>query len=227
MENSNGNCVWCGVVTEPLEAFGYKFSAAKCCANKECIEKNNRLCEENIAKQSVLNKPALLVPPIYRDTELRLLSTVCSETAKNWAPNVGKGNLLIHGTTRTGKSRTAWYICKRLHPFPVVTHLSMRELEFLLAEGYKNGTWHRIVNHWCTLPLLFIDDLGKEKTTEKIGSILFQVIDERTANKLPTIITTNHNGSALEARFVEPETGAAFVARLREFFDLISANKVD
>ena len=45
-----------------------------------------------------------------------------------------------------------------------------------------------------------------------------------TANKLPTIITTNHNGTALGARFVEPETGAAFVARLREFFDAVSAN---
>lgn len=225
MENFElGTCKFCGVETKGISAGGWTFPAPRCCADKNCIAQNDAEHKRDEHERLIASVPALLVPPIYRDTETSRLPARCAEAAKNWEPSLGKGNLLIHGTTRTGKSRAAWYICKRLHPFPKVTHLSMRELEFHLAEGYKSGTWHRIVESWCRAPFLFIDDLGKEKTTEKIGSILFQIVDERTANKLPTIITTNHNGSALEARFTEPETGAAFVARLREFFDTVSAN---
>jgi DNA replication protein DnaC len=227
MENSKDNCVYCGVETFEVNVMGFKLPPAKCCASPECVAKNTKAIEREQAKRKISSAAPLPIPAIYRDTDTTRLTPKCAEIATHWEPTTGKGNLLIHGTTRTGKSRTAWYICNRLHPLPFVTALNMREIEFHLAEGYKNGTWHRIVHAWCSAPLLFIDDLGKEKTTEKIGSILFQIIDERTANKLPTIITTNHNGSALESRFLEPETGTAFVARLREFFDTISANKID
>ena len=223
-EHSIGECLYCKRETRGL-AFGHiKFNAPEVCGSKECIAKAEADAQVAEIRRVASTTPALVIPPLYRDTDLARLSPRLAEVARNWSPITGKGNLLIHGTTRTGKSRTAWHICQRLHPFPKVTHLSMREIEFQLAEGYARGTWHRIVDLWCKEELLFIDDLGKEKTTERTGSILFQIIDERTANNLPTIITTNHNGSALGARFVEPETGAAFVARLREFFDAVSAN---
>ena len=227
MEHSDniGSCIYCGCQTKGVSFNGLNFAAPTVCVAPACKEKGDRAFEETEARRIADSLPALHVPPLYRDTEVSRLGARLAGVAKDWTPSSGKGNLLIHGTTRTGKSRTAWYICKRLHPFPKVTHLSMRDVEFQLAEGYSRGTWHRAVDQWCKDDLLFIDDLGKEKTTERTGSILFQIIDERTANRLPTIITTNHNGSALEARFIEPETGAAFVARLREFFDTVSANQ--
>lgn len=223
-EQNTGNCIYCGAVTHGISFGHIKFKAAEVCVKPECLAKGDADAQASEIRRVANSTPALNSPPLYRDTDLDRLSPRLADLARNWSTITGKGNLLIHGTTRTGKSRAAWYICKRLHPFPRVTHLSMRDVEFQLAEGYARGTWHRIVDQWCKEELLFIDDLGKEKTTERTGSILFQLIDERTANNLPTIITTNHNGAALGARFVEPETGAAFVARLREFFDAVSAN---
>ena len=227
METSNhntGTCLYCGAETRGLSFGHITFKAPEVCGKADCLAKADVDAQAAEIRRVTNSTPPLVVPPLYRDTDLERLSPKLADVARNWTPLTGKGNLLIHGTTRTGKSRTAWHICKRLHPLPKVTHLSMRDVEFQLAEGYTRGTWHRIVDQWCKDELLFIDDLGKEKTTERTGSILFQLIDERTANALPTIITTNHNGSALGARFVEPETGAAFVARLREFYDAVSAN---
>lgn len=223
--SEKGNCVYCGAVTSGVSLGFITLPAPQCCASPDCITKNDAAIRDADRKRIIQSTPPLNVPPVYRDTDLTKLPARCAHAAQKWTPESGKGNLLVHGTTRTGKSRTAWYIASRLHPFPQVTHLSMREIEFQLSEGYARGTWHRSVDAWCKAPLLFIDDLGKEKATEKIGSVLFQIVDERTVNKLPTIITTNHNGSALEARFIEPETGTAFIARLREFFDTVSSNQ--
>jgi DNA replication protein DnaC len=67
-----------------------------------------------------------------------------------------------------------------------------------------------------SVPVLFLDDLGKEKMTDRMASVLFALIDQRTQKKLPTIITTNLTGDTLLERFHDKEIGAAFVARLKD-----------
>jgi len=58
--------------------------------------------------------------------------------------------------------------------------------------------------------------LGKEKMTDRMASVLFALIDQRTQNKRSTIITTNLTGDQLLERFHDKETGNAFVARLKD-----------
>ena len=48
--------------------------------------------------------------------------------------------------------------------------------------------------------LLILDDLGSEKDSEWVQEKIFQVIDHRYANNLPTIITTNEKLENLEPR---------------------------
>jgi DNA replication protein DnaC len=75
------------------------------------------------------------------------------------------------------------------------------------------------------VPLLFLDDMGKEKMTDRMASCLFALIDQRTMHKRPTIITTNLTGDTLMERFHDKETGAAFVARLKDsdLFERVAA----
>lgn len=227
MDSKIGKCKHCGCETAGLSFdIGGKtitFDAPDICAGEQCVKKSHA---EFVAREAARTKrDDLAVPAVFADTELSRLPEKFQSVASNWAPWSGKGNLLIHGTTRIGKSRTAWYICSRLHAVNIkITSLTMRDIEFNLQEGFQKGDWHRVVDRWCKAPFLYIDDLGKEKLTERTQSCLFQIIDDRSANKRPTLITTNYNGQGLEARFPDPETGAAFVARLREFYDLCAVS---
>lgn len=216
--DSKGTCLCCGAETNALSFNGIVFPTPKICDKKECIDWSNAefLREEQSKKVS----KGLSIPPIYSDTDVERLTPRFANLVSTWTPKIGKGNLLIHGTTRLGKSRTAWEICRRLDVAGIkVTALSMRDIEFGLQEGFQRGDWHKVVDRWVNASFLFIDDLGKEKLTERTQSCLFQILDERTVYKRPTIITTNYNGTTLANKFPDQETGNAFVARLREFFD--------
>jgi DNA replication protein DnaC len=63
----------------------------------------------------------------------------------------------------------------------------------------------------CRADLLIIDDLGKEKLTERGAEFLYSVIDARYISGRRLWITTNVNGQELETRLGEP-----VLRRLRE-----------
>jgi DNA replication protein DnaC len=56
----------------------------------------------------------------------------------------------------------------------------------------------QLFDHFSTVPVLFLDELGAG-STEHTDRILFEVLDERYANKLPVVVATNHPMSALES----------------------------
>jgi DNA replication protein DnaC len=161
--------------------------------------------------------PETPMPALFADTETERLGML-ERVAQEWTPQ-GKG-LLIHGSTRKGKTRTAWYIANRLwndNPYKnKYLFLTMFELEARIAASWGNSTWDKTMLHMTNVPLLFLDDMGKEKMTDRMASCLFALIDQRTMHKRPTIITTNLTGETLLERFHDKETGAAFVARLKD-----------
>ena len=171
-------------------------------------------------------KPETPMPELFADTEPHRLGEL-GVVAQSYVPK-GKG-LLIHGTTRKGKTRTAWYIANRLWNEDNYKNkylfLTMFELEARIASSWGNSTWDKTMLHMTNVPLLFLDDLGKEKMTDRMASCLFALIDQRTMHKRPTIITTNLTGETLLERFHDKETGAAFVARLKDadLFERVAA----
>ncbi len=171
-------------------------------------------------------KPETPMPELFADTDPRRLGEL-QMVAEHYLP-CGKG-LLIHGTTRKGKTRTAWYIANRLWKENKFKYrylfLTMFELEARIAASWGNSTWDKTMLHMTNVPLLFLDDMGKEKMTDRMASCLFALIDQRTMHKRPTIITTNLTGETLLERFHDKETGAAFVARLKDsdLFERVAA----
>jgi DNA replication protein DnaC len=162
-------------------------------------------------------KPETPMPELFADTDPSRLGEL-QMVAEHYLP-CGKG-LLIHGTTRKGKTRTAWYIANRLWKTDRYKNkylfLTMFELEARIASSWGNSTWDKTMLHMTNVPLLFLDDLGKEKMTDRMASCLFALVDQRTMHQRPTIITTNLTGETLLERFHDKETGAAFVARLKD-----------
>lgn len=196
------------------------FSTFRYCSEK-CSEDAYR---ETKKDDVVAMKNLLPVPPIYRDTDLNKLPEKLRSAAMHWSPKVGNGNLLIHGTSRAGKTRAAWYICKRLHGEGMnVSGYSVRQLEEKLYESSGRNGHHLAFREIAEVPILFIDDLGKEHMSKsgRLAPDLFALLDERTSWRRTTIFTTNHLGDGLRDRFGDAEMGTAFVGRLREFFDIV------
>lgn len=172
-------------------------------------------------------------PPIFRETKIEKLpndsvkSALISIIEKDTA---SQDSLLLHGTTGSGKSRAAWLIAN--HWFKAnyprsIEWMSPRKLDSWLIGSFSESMKHheKCVNRMCAVPLLVIDDLGKERLTPRVESDLFAIIDERVSNKLPTYITTNFNAKLLIDRFPTKETAVALIRRIREHFTSIGTGK--
>lgn len=73
-----------------------------------------------------------------------------------------------------------------------------------------------LMSRLSRLDVLIIDDLCKEKLTDRAGELLFDLIDERFSQRRRTWVTANFGGPDLEERF--GERGAYLRRRIREGF---------
>lgn len=216
-----GKCIYCGAVTHSVTLnFGgtHELPPAEVCAKPECIAqestKYERQTAEDFKNQHPLETP---MPPLFADTDPDRLPFPLDWHARCWKPD-GRG-LLIHGTTRKGKTRAIWYIADRLYKESIRNRflfLTMFDLEVRLVGAWGRESWDKEMLKMTNIPLLFLDDLGKEKMTDRMASVLFALIDQRAQKLLSTIITTNLTGDQLLERFHDKETGTAFVARLKD-----------
>jgi len=165
-----------------------------------------------------------ICPPLYRDTDRARLA--CSEAAQakvlNW--QYGPRGMLLHGPARLGKTRLVYLLLSRLH------HIERRDIIALTAstfshhistrfgEGYGRG--EAFVKRLSSVALLFVDDLGKGRMTDRVEAEFFHIIETRSSHLLPTLLTTNVNGSVLRNMWssdrVEPLLG-----RFQEFLDQV------
>ncbi len=143
------------------------------------------------------------------------------EYAKGFESNTGGGLILI-GSAGTGKTHLAASITNF-----VITEYAV-PVKFgsfidILSDIKKSFTTDDdIVRKLKDIPLLVIDDLGKERSSEWSESILYDVINGRYEDYMPTIITTNLNPKQIEAR-----CGEAIVSRLFEMCDAVPMNGAD
>lgn len=104
--------------------------------------------------------------------------------------NDEKTGLFIYGKPGIGKSCQAaefarqWCKTKR-RPALYVSEVDL----YQTLKDWDNNTetYHRL----CTVALLVIDDLGANKATEWSSSMLYAVLDARSANGLKTLLASN------------------------------------
>lgn len=141
------------------------------------------------------------------------------ERVLSWRYN-SKGLLLI-GDTGSGKTRTVWLLLRRLMVDELRDVMAIKSTALAQrlgeAAGNSMSDHSALLRRLCQAQILFIDDLGKQRFTDRHDSDIFTVIDERTENGRPTIITTRYDGEALAGRFFDAMTGRDVVRRIREF----------
>lgn len=182
-----------------------------------------RLTHESLsaARQGAKERTRGAFPLVIQETELDSLPAKMGDVARSYQP-ANRESWVLFGPTRSGKTRTAYHmaITYAAHHGQPATFLTMRRFEATIEKSFKDKRHGEVLEGIIAAPFLVLDDFGKEKLTERLAVDLFAIIDERTADKRPTVITTNLNGELLEAKLaaVEPSLAEALVARLREFF---------
>lgn len=139
------------------------------------------------------------------------------------SPEPGKNGLFICGEPGTGKTHLAAAIANRLirQDKPVVC-ATMIDLLGRIKQSFKyEGEEARILHLYKTVPLLVIDDMGKEPPTEWAVSTIYNIINARYEAYLPIIVTTNYDSKTLITRMTPRETkddttARATLDRLRE-----------
>ena len=174
----------------------------------------------------------LLCPPQYLDSKVWIETPAANKLRhqaikKSLAWQYGPMGLIMHGkTSGTGKTTTAWLICEREFMagrlIVAMTHKELADKATWMAKELTLET-KRWAETLRSCDLLFIDDLGKSRFKSVTGEgraseeFLFDVVDDRIKNKVPTIITVNMTGTET-AKAMSGDKGAYFIRRMREFF---------
>lgn len=134
----------------------------------------------------------------------------------------GARGLLLIGPSGKCKTRIAWRLLRRewdsgrkvkamkAHRFGI------EAVALQMSHGFRE--WF---DELVEVPLLLIDDLGKGRLTDAVESHLFGLLDERSENGRPVIVTTNSNGKDLVDK-MSADRGEPIVRRLRDYCDVMT-----
>ena len=128
---------------------------------------------------------------------------ICIGYAKNFKSakedNLG---LMLYGEPGNGKTHAVSCIANylMLRGFPVICVSIEKLLERIRStyNSYGKEGESTVLNSLANADLLIIDDLGTEQKTEWSAIKIYNIVDSRYRNGLPTIITTNINLKDLE-----------------------------
>ena len=155
-----------------------------------------------------------------------ILTAPCGEEkVKKLLENPSK-SLLLYGMPRTGKSTLAWYICGiRWKEYKEVKVYESWRLSSEISSAYKNGVEQEFFKSFNETDVLFVDDLGRGRFTDRVGEGLFWLIERFMKKEKQLIFTTNLDSSGLIERFSDKVTGKAVLARLKEYCLVMNINR--
>ncbi len=135
---------------------------------------------------------------------------------KRGQPEPGRNGLFISGPPGVGKTHLVAGIANELLSLgkPVVCMTMIDLLERIKRTFNKTGADEgEVLRIYKTIPLLIVDDIGKEPPTEWAISTVYNIINDRYEAYLPTIVTTNYAPDDLITRMTPRTTGDSTTAR--------------
>ena len=152
-----------------------------------------------------------------------------TQLPKRGEPLPGRNGFIISGTKGTGKTHIAAAIANDLlNRGTAVICMTERNLLARIRRTYSRNEHideSTVRGLYERIPLLVIDDLGKEKATDWTLATLYAIIDGRYERAMPIIITTNYDKRSLAERLTpkgeDLTTAEAIVDRLMEMCESI------
>lgn len=175
------------------------------------------------AEYRVIRSERLPLPGMLQTT----LNANCGISANASTAVESKCGIISIGPSGLGKTRITYERC-RIDLTNGKTVKIFQPLAFgeavskLSAESMTNlNSFIKSLNNY---EIVFFDDLGKERLTERVASELFGVIETRIAQRLTTYITMNETGGSLLNKFTDKQLGKALIYRMNEHFHVMRYN---
>lgn len=231
MSSSNNNsqhmpkkCKFCGAELEPrtMQCMGRTIQvgtqpctcevARKAQAQAQMREQQRETLEQAKAREAARLRAG--VPRRYLGAQ--------TDNAAELAQIVSGGNsLYISGSVGVGKTYLAVAVCTQLQAlnvqFEMLTAVALiRKFEDAMRSSIPET---QILKPLLDVPVLVIDDLGKERVTNWTYERVFDLLDMRYNDLKPCVITSNFNLAALAKRLAKngcsSENAQALVSRLK------------
>lgn len=221
---------------EGIEAYKLEQATAKKQAETEEQEKKRRKHRELVTE--IKRESGMSVRFLQRtfdtfnvDDNNRAAYTAAKEYADHFdeqLPTQGKAaqnknGLFIVGSPGTGKTHLAAAIANSvMETGKQVVFGTMIDLLGQIKEMFRyDGGESEMLRKYKTIPLLVIDDIGKEPPTDWAVSTIYNIINGRYEACLPTVVTSNYEKTDFITRLTPKETrddttARATLDRLRE-----------
>ncbi|MFA8440168.1 ATP-binding protein [Pueribacillus sp. YX66] len=121
--------------------------------------------------------------------------------------DMGKGLYFYSNTKGSGKTLLSIGIINELiikykiKPLYISVVNMLNEMKHSFSSKESNRNFYSLMESFKHAPLLVMDDLGVEKTTDWSEEVLTQILDKRMSYKCPTIITSNMPIQSLQKKY--------------------------
>ena len=206
-DSGAATCRYCGEALETYEAdlFGKHYSFP-CFGSCGC-ERSRRESEPPMRAETYARAG---IGSVYQS-----LRVPCSEYVE--AVRNGR-NVFITGPHGSGKSTLAASIAMELCDSGVgVRFVNAAIVAQTIKDGFSRGG-SDAAERMAGAPVLVLDDLGAGRPSAWEASLWYGIIEARNADRLPTVVASNYDGSVLISRLAaggDNSTAQAIVSRLR------------
>ena len=178
------------------------------------------------AEQAAQRKAAFraTLPKAFRDTDRARIPVVLLQPAEDW--RYGVQGLAMVGKSGSCKTRAMFLLLERLAASGKSCEwITSTDLAYLSADQFSDDPQGRHVakdtlRRLRRAPVMFIDDVGKGKLTDRAEAELFDILDCRTREGLPTMWTSNSGGQDL-LDMMSRDRGDALLRRMGKEFSKI------
>lgn len=219
------NCAECGAQFESqaVELFGRVITTTRYC--QPCVQ-------QHAQKKAAPAKPEptrweRICPAEFRKP-LDMTRVYTPSLTRLNAHRIDLSGLVLHGVTGAGKTRLMWHYVRKLLDEERRDCIVLDSVEFgqLVARHGREGDADEWLLSLAGREVVCIDDVGQMKFTERAEECFWWLVNRRTRDNRPIILTTQFTGDSFAARFISQERGQSVARRLREFCEAIHVKKI-